>query len=166
MTACKYCRKEIPLERVPSGDFSRRKVCDACRPRSFQEQAAKAKETKREQASQQQVACRKCFCPILTLRLDSGRQEQRRVCARCQEERQDHKNAAPQRKREQIKAWVAANKERVRRLEKAWKSANKERISEDRRKLMIEDVRLVRAAARSHYDRFHNKKSEGQDHDV
>lgn len=98
--------------------------------------------------------CRHCYCPLLLLRLESGKEEQRRVCSQCQEARALKAPTEKQaRKKAQVKAWKAANKDQVRATEKAWKEANKQAPGMQRSKLLIENLRLVKDAAASHYAR-------------
>lgn len=97
--------------------------------------------------------CRQCGCPLLLLLRPNGKVEQRRICAQCAEAKAAQPTEAQQRKREQVKAWKAANKERVRATEKAWKDAHKDRLSVSRRKLMIEDYALVAEAKDAYYSR-------------
>lgn len=153
MTTCKHCQVSLEVLVLPSGESSRRQVCDACRPTSFKQRVESATATKREKFARQVVVCRHCFCPLMLLRLSNGKQETRRICTRCHEARTTDLTEAQKRKRAQVKAWKEANKERVALLTKAWKSAHKERVAEYPRKLLIEDVGLVRDAKQAHYSR-------------
>lgn len=153
MTACKYCQVALEDLVLPSGELSRRSVCDACRQDSPKRQAENAKATKRERFSRQVVACRHCHCPLVLMRLPNGKQEQRRVCARCHDAKLLELTEKQKKRQAQIKAWKEANKERIKILERAWKTAHKDQVSDQRRKLLIEDGGLVQQAASAFHQR-------------
>lgn len=155
MTHCKHCNVQFDADMLPNGRRSRSRLCVECKRLRPIKQAIKQKATKAAKRHQFRAACRHCFCPLLLLRRDNGKEEGRRVCIRCSEPTppKDEREAERKRKKaEQVKAWVAANKERVLAVRRAWVERNKDAIAKERRKLLIEDALLVQDATRSFYE--------------
>lgn len=144
---CKYCGMAIPPVVVPSGKLSRAQVCVACRPAALGRQASAAKATKQQRASLRRCACRNCLCPLILLRLANGKEETRRVCARCREARISTDPSIDAR-RERVREWASQNREKLREYYRQWRAF---KGTEQRQKLLIEDVKLVRDAMRSYY---------------
>lgn len=157
MNSCKYCRKSFEAPLTGYGKPSRAAVCTDCKPKSRQIQAEKLSATLAERRDQTRSACKRCLCPLTLLRTSTGKEEGRRLCVRCKERRVAERGHSEQ-KAQSVKRWVDQNRERVREHIRAWKAANKDRISASRKKLLIEDVLLVREAMSTYYSRRPPKK--------